>query len=258
MSRVLIIGIGAGDPEHLTVAAIRALERVEVIFELERATTDLTAARAELVRRFLTSPPRTVTVPEPRRERDAADYAGAVNAWRSARARAWEQAIARELGRDGCGAFLVWGDPSLYDSTIAVLDDVRRSGNVEFEYEVIPGISSIHALTAAHRIALNRVGGAVQITTGRLLSERGWPDGVGDVVVMLDGRGAFRSVLALPLDIYWGAYLGTPEELLVAGRLSEVADEIDRVRESARARRGWIMDCYLLRSEEAGRSRATE
>jgi precorrin-6A synthase len=250
MRRVFVVGVGAGDPEHITVAAIHALERSDVIFELDRATADLTAARAELVRRAVAKPPRTVSVSEPRRDRDADDYTGAVSSWRAARAQAWEDAIGGELAADGRGAFLVWGDPSLYDSTIAVLDEVRARRRVEFEYEVVPGISSIHALTAAHGIALNRVGRAVQITTGRLLNERGWPDGVDDVVVMLDGRGAFRTVLDRPVDIYWGAYLGTPDELLVSGPLSEVADQIDRMRETARERKGWIMDCYLLRATE--------
>ena len=49
------------------------------------------------------------------------------------------------------------------------------------------------------------------------------------------------------LHVYWGAYLGTPDELLVAGPLDEVADDILRVRAEARGRKGWIMDTYLLR-----------
>jgi precorrin-6A synthase len=171
-----------------------------------------------------------------------------VRDWRADRARVWEAAILEEVGEDGCGAFLVWGDPSLYDSTIAVLDEIRAGDRIAFEYEVIPGISSLHALTARFGIALNRVGGAVLITTGRRLAEHGWPDGVDDVVVMLDAGGSFRAVIERPLDIYWGAYLGTDDELLVSGPLAEVADEIERVRAEARERRGWVMDLYLLRS----------
>jgi precorrin-6A synthase len=249
--RVLVVGVGAGDPDHLTVQAIRALGRAQVIFELERATGDLTQARAELLARHLPAghEPQIVGVAEPRRDRHPERYAEAVAAWRTARAAAWERAISDQLGPDGCGAFLVWGDPSLYDSTIAVLGEVLARGRVAFELEVIPGLSSLHALTARHRIALNRLGGAVLITTGRRLRDHGWPPGdVGDVVVMLDSGGAFRTVINEPLDIYWGAYLGTEDELLIAGPLDEVADEIERVRAAARERKGWVMDCYLLRS----------
>jgi precorrin-6A synthase len=248
--RLSVVGVGAGDPDHVTVQAIRALERADVLFELDRATTDLTTARAVLLARHL-PPERTpaiVTVDEPRRDRAAVDYGQAVAAWRAARADAWETAIADHLGEDGCGAFVVWGDPSLYDSTIAVLDDVLARGRVAFRVEVIPGISSLHALTARHRIPLAGVGGSVLVTTGRRLRERGWPAAeIEDVVVMLDRGGAFRAVLDMPLDIYWGAYLGTEAELLIAGPLHEVADEIERVRAAARASKGWVMDVYLLR-----------
>jgi precorrin-6A synthase len=245
--RVLVVGVGAGDPGYMTVAAIEALNQAQVIFEPGRATPDLRAAREDLVRRFAQNGPRTVVVREPRRDRMAPDYERAVGEWRAQRAESWEDAIAAELESDQCGAFLVWGDPSLYDSTIAVLDDVLARGRVAFEYEVIPGVSSIHALTARHRIALNHVAGAVLITTGRRLAEQGLPEGVDDVVVMLDGDCAFRHVLDAPVHIYWGAYLGTQDEILVAGPLAEVAGEIERVRSEARRRKGWIMDTYLLR-----------
>jgi precorrin-6A synthase len=117
---------------------------------------------------------------------------------------------------------------------------------VVFELEVIPGITSVQALAAAHRIALNRIGGAVQITTGRRLA-RGLPDDADDVVVMLDGEAAFKAVSERDVDIYWGAYVGTPDEILVSGPLSERAGEIARLRDDARRRHGWIMDAYLLR-----------
>jgi precorrin-6A synthase len=141
----------------------------------------------------------------------------------------------------------VWGDPSLYDSTIDVIERVLAAGRIELDYEVIPGISAVHALTARHRIPLNRVGGAVQITTGRRLADGGWPRDADDVVVMLDADCSFRRLDPAGVEIYWGAYLGTPDELLLAGPLAEAGPEIQRARARARARKGWIMDTYLLR-----------
>jgi precorrin-6A synthase len=247
---MLAVGIGAGDPDQITVQAIRALNEADVLFEIGRGTAELTAARAEIIARHVERDPlpRLVIVTEPKRDRAATAYASAVHDWRSGRAEVWEHAIAEELEPDQTGAFLVWGDPSLYDSTIAVFDEILDRGRVQFSYEVIPGVSSIHALTARHGITLNRVGAAVQITTGRRLAEHGWPAGVEDVVVMLDAGCSFRKLIGQPLEIYWGAYLGTQDELLVAGPLAEVADEIERVRAAARERKGWVMDTYLLRS----------
>ncbi|MGV9236654.1 precorrin-6A synthase (deacetylating), partial [Streptomyces nigra] len=86
----------------------------------------------------------------------------------------------------------------------------------------------------------------VQITTGRRLAE-GFPDGVDDVVVMLDAHQRFRQYADEDLDIYWGAYLGTPDEILVSGPIAEAAPRIERLRAEARERKGWIMDTYLLR-----------
>jgi precorrin-6A synthase len=257
MRRVVAIGIGAGDLEHMTVGAIRALNQADVVFEIERGVGDLTALREEIRRRYLEPGRRcrTVVVPEPERDRTAPAYGAAVEDWRGRRAEVWERLIEQELESEGCGAFLVWGDPSLYDSTIAVLDQVLARGQTRFELEVVPGISSVQALTARHRIALNRVGGAVTLTTGRRLAEHGFPPGVDDVVVMLDAHCSFRQLDPEGIEIYWGAYLGTEEEILIAGPLGQVADQIRDRRAEARERKGWIMDTYLLRRQ---RDRAAE
>jgi precorrin-6A synthase len=250
MRRVSVVGIGAGDPDDITIAAIKALNASDVFFVIDKpgARADLVALRRVILERYVDGAARrTVLVRDPERDRGADAYAEAVEDWRRRRADVWETLIAEEL-RDGeRGAFLVWGDPALYDSTIAVLDDVAARAGVAFELDVVAGISCVASLTARHAIALNRVGEPVQITTGRRLAQ-GFPADADDVVVMLDAGCAFASVPDPgDVDIYWGAYLGTEDEILVAGRLADVADEIVRVRGEARERKGWIMDTYLLR-----------
>ena len=243
MRKVLIIGVGAGDPEHVTVQAIDAMHRTDVFFVLDKGeqAAELTTARTALLERYATGRPhRTVVIADPPRDRTAADYAGAVDRWRDERAALIAAAIERELPPDGTGAILAWGDPALYDGTIRIMDAIGA------DFEVVPGISSIQILTARHRIPLNRVAGAVHITTGRRLAES-WPEPADDVVVMLDAGLSCRRYRDQPIHIYWGAYLGTPDELLIAGPLTDVIDEIDRVRAAARARKGWVMDTYLLR-----------
>lgn len=250
MRKLLLIGIGAGDPEYVTAQAARALNEVDVFFVVDKGSDagDLVELRRLVLERFVERPAhRIVELPDPPRDRAAAAYGAAVDDWRARRAKLWGAALRDQLDEDGVGGFLVWGDPSLYDSTIDVVERIRRRGGVAFAYEVIPGVSSVHALSARHRIALNRVGGAVQVTTGRRLASLGWPEGVDDLVVMLDAACAFGSIDPDGVEIYWGAYLGTPDELLVAGSLADVADEIRRLRTEARARKGWIMDTYLLR-----------
>jgi precorrin-6A synthase len=246
--QILIVGIGAGDPDDLTIKAVRALHRADVFFLLDKGShaPELADLRREILARHVPGPHRIVEIRDPERNRVASAYGAAVHDWRRRRADLVEAAIRDEVAPDGCGAFLVWGDPAVYDSLVAVVDEVRTRGTVAVEYTVVPGISSVAALAAAHRISLTRVGRPVQITTGRLLADEGMPPGVDDVVVMLDARCAFTTVTGAS-DIYWGAYLGTPDEILIHGPVAEVADRIVAERAAARRRKGWIMDTYLLR-----------
>ncbi|MGI8624783.1 MAG: precorrin-6A synthase (deacetylating) [Solirubrobacteraceae bacterium] len=255
MRTVLVIGMGAGDPDYMTAQAVAGLNAADVLFVLEKADEqqDLIALRREICDRFVDGEgPRVVAAQDPPRRRGttAAQQRAAVADWRRLRAELCERLIDAELGAGGTGAFLVWGDPSLYDGLLDVLGQIAGRDAVTFELKVIPGISAPAALAARHRIALNRPGGAVHLTTGRRLA-RGFPAEADDVVVMLDGDLAFKQVEGDHLEIFWGAYLGTPDEVLIAGPLREVEDEIERVRAAARERKGWMFDTYLLRRRPA-------
>ena len=255
MSReLLLIGIGAGDQDWVTLEAVAAIRRLDVLFVVVKSDDldDLVEARREVVRRHRSEPLRTVELRDPPRPwRTAPDYAAAVARWREQRLEQWDAAVASALSEGEVGGFLVWGDPSLYESTLAIADELVRASEVPIELRVLPGISSVLALTARHRIPLNRQGRAVQITPARLLAE-GLPAGVDDAVVMLDGHDTFAAIDPEGLDIYWGAYLGTPDELLVAGPLAEVRDRIVALRAEAASRKGWMFDTYLLRRRRPG------
>jgi precorrin-6A synthase len=247
MRKLSIIGIGAGNPDHITVQAIKTLRDIDVIFLIDKGDekADLAALRKDICARYIKNAScRVVEAKDAERERAPLNYEAAVSEWHAQRAAIYEKLIREELSDGQRGAFLVWGDPSLYDSTLRIVDQVAAMQTVTFNLEVIPGITSVQALAAAHKIALNRIGGPIQITTGRLLAE-GMPGD--DVVVMLDGGCAFKAVKDRDVDIYWGAYVGTADEILVAGKLQQCGPEIEKLRSQARARHGWIMDTYLLR-----------
>ncbi|MFP3986653.1 precorrin-6A synthase (deacetylating) [Streptomyces sp. E11-3] len=251
MRTIHVIGIGAGDPDQLTLQAVKALQATDVFFILDKGEekSDLVQLRRDILDAHLPEGSyRLVEARDPDRDRKAqgAAYSPAVGDWRTRRADIYERLILDELDEDGSGAFLVWGDPALYDSTLGILQEILERGRVDFAYDVVPGISSVSALVARHRTGLNRVARPVQITTGRRLAE-GFPDGVDDVVVMLDAHQAFTRYADQDMDIHWGAYIGTPDEILVSGPIAEAAPRIERLRAEARERKGWIMDTYLLR-----------
>jgi precorrin-6A synthase len=263
MREILVIGIGPGNPDHVTVQAVEALNRAEVVFVVDKGDekSGLLELRDEICRRHIRDQAgyRVVGIPEPARDRKAEDYQRAVGEWHDKRAALFEAALLEHLDDDGIGAFLVWGDPSLYDSTLRIIDRILARGAVPFEYRVIPGITSVQVLTAQHRLPLNRIGEQIHITTGRRIADAGGlPAGLDSAVVMLDAGFAAAGIDDPELSVYWGAYLGSPDEVLISGRLGDVAEHIVRTKQELRERHGWIMDTYLLRRDAQDRSRATE
>jgi precorrin-6A synthase len=254
MRTLLVIGIGAGDPDYVTVQAVNALNRASVFFVVDKGEdkSGLLALRQEICRRYIRdqSGYRFVEIPEPPRDRTAGAYQDAVADWHERRAVLFEQAIAQHLPEDGCGGLLVWGDPALYDSTLRIVDRILARGTVSFDYQVIPGITSVQALAAQHRVPLNRIGEPVHITPARRLA-RGLPGDLRSAVVMLDAGLAAKDLDDPDLEIFWGAYLGTPDETLISGRLAEVAGQIEETKRELRRRHGWIMDTYLVRRPAA-------
>jgi precorrin-6A synthase len=253
MRKLYLIGIGAGNPEHITVQAIKALNLVDVFFFMDKgeAKQDLVNLRKQICERYIENRAyRLVEADDPVRDPTISDYITRVELWHRQRALIYEEMIAQQLEEDECGAFLVWGDPSLYDSTLRVIEHIIARGRLCFEFEVIPGITSIQALAARHKISLNGIGESIVITTGRQLSA-GLSGTAERTIVMLDGQCSFNSLLDEDLDIYWGAYLGMEQEVLLSGKISEVASRIIEVRDEQRQKNGWIMDTYLLAKPKA-------
>jgi len=249
MKQLLVIGIGAGNPDYITMQAVKALNRADVFFLMDKGQSkdSLIKLRREICERYISDPGyRFVEARSPERERGDVDYTASVDELNRAKQQTFEQMIDQQLSDGQCGAFLVWGDPALYDSTIRILQAILASGRCAFEFEVIPGITSVQALAAQHKVPLNGIGRSVEITTGRRLAA-GKVSDADSLVVMLDAEDAYRCVADPQTDIYWGAYLGTADEILISGKVGAVADEIERVRKAARAEHGWIMDTYLLR-----------
>jgi precorrin-6A synthase len=245
MMTLSLIGIGCGDPAQLTRAAIGVINAAELVLIPRKGTakSELADLRRTICEELLTNDKtRIAEFDLPVRDASKADYRKGVDDWHDAVAATWSQTIADHLDGDGKVALLIWGDPSLYDSSLRI----ARRLNPLPKVEVVPGITSIQALCAAHALPLNDIGEPFLVTTGRRLREDGWPQGVDTVVVMLDGGTAFQSLDPAGLHIWWGAYLGMPDQILMSGALAETGPSIVAVRQEARARHGWIMDSYII------------
>ena len=258
MKQLYLIGIGPGHPDFLTFQAMEAMRRVDVFFLLQKAgrgKDELTELRHAVLRRALPDGGyREVSVASPPRPRavdqDAAAYRAIVADWHAEKRRIFAELLTKELAAHQAGGLLLWGDPTLYDQTIDMVQQVVRELPEPVELTVIPGISAVQVLVARHRIPLNRVGESVTIMTGRE-AEQVDPASVHNAVVMLDYNASFQRFVGQDMDIYWGGYVGADDEVLVAGPLDAVLDELLRIKAEVREAKGWLMDTYLLRRRGA-------
>lgn len=237
-----LIGIGTGNPDHLTLQAVKAINAQDLILipRKGKGKADLAELRQEILAEVLTKDTtQIVEFDLPVRDEATADYQQRVHDWHDAIAKAWVTAMGSTTGRVG---LLVWGDPSLYDSTLRIAERLDPQPQIE----VVPGITSLQALTAAHAIPINDIGAPYVVTTGRQLRDHGWPKGADRVAVMLDGACAFQTLDPEGLHIWWGGYVGMREQIICAGPVADVTDQIIQMRAEARAAHGWIMDIYLL------------
>jgi len=249
MRELLLIGIGTGNPDHLTFQAAEAMAQADVILipRKGRDKADLADIRQQICDRVLPVPgPEIIEFDLPVRDTDN-DYLQSVDDWHDAVAQAWAAAMSRGNEAGQTAALLIWGDPSLYDSSLRIASRLDPAPYLR----VIPGLTSLQVLTAAHAMPINDIGKPFQVTTGRQLRDNGWPEGVGTVAVMLDGQCSFTALDAQEFDIWWGAYVGMPEEILLNGALSEIGETIVKTRAKARAQHGWIMDIYVLKRRDA-------
>jgi precorrin-6A synthase len=243
MTELWLIGIGTGNPDHVTLEGQKALRDATTVLIPRKGAgkEDLAHLRLDILAASKTQA-RVIYVDMPERD-DSLPYQTRVALWHDEIARRWQ--VALEAVPEGPVALLVWGDPGLYDSTLRIAARLDPAPKLR----VVPGITALQALTAAHAIPFNTVNGAVTVTTGRRLRDHGWPEGAETVIVMLDGACSFQSLDPTGLHIWWGAFLGMADQVLDSGALAEAGPRIVERRANARARHGWIMDTYLLRRD---------
>ena len=253
ITRIHVIGLGLGHPDHLTRAAVAALNAVDVFVLAEEGdgADDRRAAQravcAELVP--ASHPHRFVEVTDPRSEPDSGTSGAAydrVEATLEARVEATVEALGQLHPMAETLGLLVWGDPALAGPAFGLAEGLAARFGADVE--VVAGIGAPQLLAAAHRIALGRNGTDVRILSAHQLVDS-YDPAMGDAVVVGDGRLECLELADLfpELELYWGAHLGTPDEVLVSGRLSDVADELRAARSRAAVARGWMVDASLLR-----------
>lgn len=242
--KITIIGIGPGHPDQITVQAVKAINAHRVILIPVKEGTTTGDTRRLIAERHLTDPAahELVDVPMPKvSDRPKGDYAKSVGTFRDQQAKAFADAL-DAAGADEV-AILAWGCPTLFDGTI---EGVRAYPEVEIT--VLPGVTSVSALAAAHGIIQTNIGQAVLITTGRQLKD-GLPNNHGTIADMVDAQGHVWNQDGPEWTAYWGAFVGLEHQALDHGPLETVRERIKTKRAELAEAHGWLFDIAILKQE---------
>ncbi|WP_091107272.1 precorrin-2 C(20)-methyltransferase [Micromonospora citrea] len=146
------VGVGPGDPELLTLRAVRVLAEADVVFvpvmERSAADGDAPPGRAEATVAAHVAPDRLRRLPF------ALDDRGGVTARRT---RAWDDAARTVVDAVDGGArtlaFATIGDPNVY-STFGYLAQTVRALRPAVEVRTVPGITAMQDLAARSGVPL--------------------------------------------------------------------------------------------------------
>lgn len=195
--RLYVIGVGPGDPELLTLKAVRILRQVPCIF-VPKGREEGTSLALSIVRKELELEgkeiveayfPMMKTAPAADRGSRNADADRELETkWNEA-----VNAVLSRLDRGGDAAFITIGDPGIY-STFFYLYDRLLERSPDLSIEIVPGISSITAAAGRAGISLGLGNERIAILPANYLDNLQETLGRFDTVVLMKVNKVFDSV----------------------------------------------------------------
>lgn len=135
MKKLYGIGTGPGDPELLTIKAVKMIEKATVIFAPNNKGKNMAVDTAK----EYIGDTKLIFIDFPMGKVKKEDYIKAASI------------IYKEIPEGECGTFLTIGDPMIYSTFIYIMEELE---NQEIEIEIIPGIPSFVAAACISKVPL--------------------------------------------------------------------------------------------------------
>lgn len=219
------VGVGPGDPELITVKAVKTLKTADAI-SIPKAHKDKSSLALSIVKHILDErekPPEILELVFPMvKDKNELRVAWSENA----------QIIAEQAKKGKTIAFVTLGDPMFF-STFIYLCQRMKDEHPEVKLEIIPGVTSLTACAAVSKIPLAEKTEVLSIIPSTIDSNR-----IGDIAKHADSlvlmKGSKRLKELVPVLEKSGfsknstiaiVRRGTmPQEDVIVGKLDEVKD----------------------------------
>jgi len=193
------IGVGPGDPELLTLKALKALQKAPVIC-VPQAANRRESYALSIVKDYVNPDQEILRTPFPTDDAD-----GAAKVWMEA-----SELVLQRLRKGQDVAFLTEGDPMLFSTFSYVLAGVRELCP-EAPVKIIPGVSSVMAAAASSEVPL--------ATHGQRLAILPAAYGLDD---LSEATSNFDTVVLMKVSPNIGTTLAHLEELGLTGQSTYV------------------------------------
>lgn len=218
------IGVGPGDPELITIKAVKALKAVDVIF-VPKSHANRPSMALRMVKQILAEREKPAEVLE-------LVFPMTKNELNNRKLWVENAAIVAEKAKKGDVAFITLGDPMLY-STFLYLYECVKETYPEIELEIIPGVTSVTAAAASAKLPLAEKEEVVTIIPSDLDPAR-IEDAANHADNLVFMKCAFHIKEFLPILLKAGFTKNStialvkrcslPEEKVLVGKLGDVND----------------------------------
>jgi precorrin-2/cobalt-factor-2 C20-methyltransferase len=143
MGKLYGLGVGPGDPELITLKAVRILKTVDTVFAASSAKNEYSLA-LRIVEPHISEKTSVKLLPFPMSQ----DRAVLEEAWKDNAIK-----VIAELRQGRDAAFITIGDPMIYSTCGYLIREIQKQ-SPESVIETVPGITSYQAAAAASNISL--------------------------------------------------------------------------------------------------------